>query len=65
MYIDGCLFEAVGSTVYPNNHDSRITVIGKSATASKWYAGMMVDDFLFWKKVLKAGEVMALCITDH
>ena len=65
MYIDGCLFEAVGSTVYPNTHYSRITVIGKSATVPNSYAGIMLDKFMFWKKMLKAGQVMALYVMDH
>ena len=65
MYKDGCLFEAVGSTVYPNNHDSRITVIGKSATTNNFYAGIMLDKFMFWEKMFQAGQVMALYVMDH
>ena len=65
VYIDGCLFEAVGFIPKPNTHKSSHTVIGKSATAHKFYAGIMVDEFMFWEKVLKPGEVMAMYIKDH
>ena len=65
VYIDGCLFEAVGSTENPNTHDPRITVIGKSATHNNFYAGIMLDKFMFWEKVFEAGQVMALYVMDN
>ena len=67
IYIDGCLLEAVGFTHNQNQttHDLKNTVIGKSTTASRWYAGIKFDLFMFWEKVLEPVDVMSLYINDH
>ena len=65
VYIDGCLFEAVGSTDYPNTHEPKLTLIGKSTTHNLHYAGIKLDQFMFWRRVLTAAEAMSLYITDR
>ena len=65
VYIDGCLFEAVGSTSSPNTHNPRNTLIGKSTSMDRWYAGIKFDEFMFWEKVLEAPYVMSLYISDR
>ena len=65
VYIDGCLFEAVGSVAYPNTHEPKLTLIGKSTTHNLHYAGIKLDQFMFWKRVLNAAEVMSVYISDR
>ena len=65
VYIDGCLFEAVGSIASPTTHEPRLTLIGKSTTHNLHYAGIKLDQFMFWKRVLNAAEVMLVYISDR
>ena len=65
LYIDGCIFEAVGSTDQNRGHNLRNTVIGKSATHDRFYAGIMFDQFTFWEKVLNEREVMSVYLHDR
>ena len=65
VYIDGCLFEAVGFTERPNTYKPEITVIGKAPNKMADNGGTWVDEFMFWENVLKAAEVMSVYINDH
>ena len=65
LYIDGCIFEAVGSTDQNRGQNLRNTVIGKSASHDRYYAGIMFDQFTFWEKVLNEKEVMAVYLHDR
>ena len=65
LYIDGCLFETAESSDQNRGQNLRDTVIGKSASANRHYAGIMFDQFTFWEKVLNEKEVMSVYLHDR